>query len=84
MMNKNKIFEAIEETYKEMEVKDSIIKFIEDKAHEKLEEASLERDYIERMLEDLEYEKAISTLNSLIESLEGGYCTILNKIEGKI
>lgn len=79
----NKIFEAIEGTYKEMEVKDSIIKFIEDKAHEKLEETSLERDYIERMLEDHEYEKVISTLNSLIESLEGGYCAILNKIEGQ-
>ena len=67
-----------------MEAKDGIIKFIEKKAHEKLEEASLERDFIERMLDDCEYEKVISTLNSLIESLEGGYCAILDKIEGKI
>ena len=63
---------------------EELLKFIKNKSHEKLEEASLERDFIERMLEDCEYEEVISTLNSLIESLEGGYCAILNKIEGKI
>lgn len=76
----HKLANAIGEDIRKRE---ELLKFIEKKAHEKLEEASLERDFIERMLEDGEYKKVISTLNSLIESLEGGYCAILNKIEGQ-
>ena len=79
---KDKIFGAIFEAMEAMEKKEEMISFIDKKAHEKLEEASLERDYIECLYEDGRYEDVISKLNSIIESLEGGYCAILNKIEG--
>ena len=79
---KDKIFGAIYEAMDEMKKKEEMISFIDKKCHEKLEEASLERDSIECLYEDCRYEEVISKLNSIIESLEGGYCAILNKIEG--
>lgn len=56
-------------------------KFIIDVCHEKLEEAPRHEHSIERLLEDNQYEKVISRLKFIIESLEGGYCRILNKLE---
>lgn len=81
-MNKNRIFEAIEEIYKTIDIKDDIIKFIEHKAHEKLlVYSSLEKVYVDEMIEDGRYEEVIDKLKSVIEELEGGYCVILDKIE---
>lgn len=57
-------------------------KFITDICHTKLEEAPRHEHSIQRLLEDNQYEKVINRLESIIESLEGGYCRILDKLEG--
>lgn len=65
--------------------RDELISYIEDKAHEKLlVYSSLDREKLDEMIEDGRYEEAIDKLQSVIEELEGGYCVILDKIEGKI
>ena len=64
--------------------RDELISYIEDKAHEKLlVYSSLDREEIDEMIEDGRYEEVINKLQSVIEELEGGYCVILDKIEGK-
>ena len=78
------VYKALNDVVSDFYKKYDIIKYIENKAHEKLEEASLERDYIECMIEDGRYEEVISKLQSVIEELEGGYCAILDKIEGRL
>lgn len=68
-----------------LDIKANIIEFIKYIAHDKLlVYSSLEKERIETLIEDGNYEEAISSLQSIIEELEGGYCKILDKIEGKI
>lgn len=47
-------------------------------AHDRLEAASTDRQELEDKREDAEPEDIISTLESIIDYLEGGFCQILN------
>jgi hypothetical protein len=68
-----------------LDIKANIIEFAKYIAHDRLLVcSSLEKERIETLIEDGNYEEAISSLQSIIEELEGGYCKILDKIEGKI
>lgn len=80
----------METIYKELDklvasgyLKDNIIAYVKHQAHEHLIQSSIDKDKIEKLIEDCRYKEAISKLQSIIESLEGGYCVILDKIEGK-
>ena len=67
-----------------LDVKDDTVEFVKHIAHDRLLiYSSLEQERIETLIEDGDYEEAISNLRSIIELLEGGYCRILDKIEGK-
>ena len=77
------IYKALNDVVSDFYKKDDIIKYIESKAHEKLQcYNNLDKVYIEEMIEDGRYEEVISKLQSVIEELEAGYCVILDKIEG--
>ena len=66
-----------------LEIKNDTIEFVKYIAHDRLlTYSSLEKECIENLIEDGDYEEAISNLRSIIEQLEGGYCRILDKIEG--
>ena len=66
-------------------IKDDTIEFVKYIAHDRLlTYSSLEKEHLETLIEDGDYEEAIDNLRSIIEQLEGGYCRILDKIEGKI
>ena len=68
-----------------LEIKNDAIEFVKYIAHDRLlTYSSLEEEHIETLIEDGDYEEAIDNLRSIIEQLEGGYCRILDKIEGKI
>lgn len=68
-----------------LDIKSDIIEFVKYITHDRLLVcSSLEKERIETLIEDGDYEEAISSLQSIIEELEGGYCKILDKIEGKI
>lgn len=80
----------METIYKELDkliasgyLKDNIIAYVKHQAHEHLIQSSIDKDKIEELIKDCKYKEAISKLQSIIESLEGGYCVILDKIEGK-
>lgn len=60
----------------------NLIDYITQISHTKLIDASIEKEKIDELIEDCQYEEVISKLMSIIECLEGGYCNILNKIEG--
>lgn len=67
-----------------LEIKNDTIEFIKYIAHDRLlTYSSLEKECIENLIEDGDYEEAINNLRSIIEQLEGGYCRILDKIEGE-
>lgn len=67
-----------------LEIKNDTIEFVKYIAHDRLRTySSLEKECIETLIEDGDYDEAISSLQSIIEELEGGYCRILDKIEGK-
>lgn len=79
----DKIIEEILKLGKQLEAKDDTIEFVKYIAHDRLLiYSSLEKECIENLIEDGDYEEAISNLRSIIEQLEGGYCRILDKIEG--
>lgn len=68
-----------------LDAKDDTIEFVKYIAHDRLlTYSSLENEHIETLIEDGNYEEAIDNLRSIIEQLEGGYCRILDKIEGKV
>ena len=78
------VYNALNDVSSDIYKKDDIIKYIESKAHDKLQcYSNLDRENIDTMIEDGRYEEVISKLQSVIEELEGGYCAILNKIEGQ-
>ena len=61
----------------------NLINDIKQEAHKRLLiYSSLEKECIDEMIEDGHYEKVIDKLQSVIEQLEGGYCKILDIIEG--
>lgn len=67
-----------------LEIKNDTIEFVKYIAHDRLlTYSSLEKECIENLIEDGDYEEAINNLRSIIEQLEGGYCRILDKIEGE-
>lgn len=71
------------EMFKESRQNINLIKDIKQEAHERLLIYSLlEKECIDEMIEDGHYEKVINKLQSVIEQLEGGYCKILDIIEG--
>lgn len=81
----NNILKEVNKLGDLLDTKDDTIEFIKHIAHDKLLVcSSLEEERIETLIEDGNYEEAISSLQSIIETLEGGYCRILDKIEGKI
>lgn len=81
----DKIIGEILKLGKQLDTKDDIIEFVKYIAHDRLLiYSSLEKECIENLIEDGDYEEAIRNLRSIIEQLEGGYCRILDKIEGKI
>lgn len=80
----DKIIEEILKLGKQLDTKDDIIEFVKYIAHDRLLiYSSLEKEHLETLIEDGDYEEAIDNLRSIIEQLEGGYCRILDKIEGK-
>ena len=81
----DKIIEEILKLGKQLDTKDNTIEFTKHIAHDRLLAcSSCEKERIETLIEDGDYDEAISSLQSIIEELEGGYCRILDKIEGKI
>lgn len=81
----SKILKEVNKLGKVLDIKDDTIAFVKHTAHEKLlAYSSLDREKLEEMIEDDRYEEVIDKLQSLIEELEGGYCKILDKIEGRI
>ena len=50
-------------------------------AHERLLMASMDRQELENIKEDVEPEDIINTLESIIEYLEGGFCRILDELK---
>ena len=68
-----------------LDIKNDTIEFAKYIARDRLlVYSTLEQECIETLIEDGDYEEAISNLRSIIEQLESGYCRILDKIEGKI
>ena len=66
-----------------LDIKNDTIEFTKYIAHDRLlVYSTLEQECIETLIENGDYEEAISNLKSIIEQLESGYCRILNKIEG--
>ena len=79
----DKIIGEILNLGKLLDTKDDVIEFVKYIAHDRLLiYSSLEKECIENLIEDGDYEEAIRNLRSIIEQLEGGYCRILDKIEG--
>ena len=75
--------EITNEMFKESRQNINLIKDIKQEAHKRLLiYSSLEKECIDEMIEDGHYEKVINKLQSVIEQLEGGYCKILDIIEG--
>lgn len=77
------IYKELNKIISNVYLKDDIIAYVKHQAHEHLIQSSIDKDKIEELIEDCEYEEVISKLQSIIEYLEGGYCVILDKIEGK-
>lgn len=77
------IYKELNKLISNVYLKDDIIAYAKHQAHEHLIQSSIDKDKIEALIEDCKYEEAISKLQSIIEYLEGGYCVILDKIEGK-
>lgn len=68
-----------------LEIKDNTLEFVKNIAHDRLLiYSSLEQERIETLIKCGDYEEVINSLKSIIEQLEGGYCKILDKIEGRI
>lgn len=81
----NNILKEVNKLGDLLETKDDTIEFVKYIAHYRLLAcSSSEKERIETLIEDGDYDEAISSLQSIIEVLEGGYCKILDKIEGKI
>lgn len=81
----NRILKEISKLGEVLDIKDDTIEFVKHTAHEKLlAYSSLDREKLDELLEDGHYEEVIGKLQSVIEELEGGYCKILDKIEGRI
>ena len=81
----NNILKEVNKLGKLLDAKDDAIEFVKYIAHDRLLAFStLEKEHLETLIEDGDYEEAIDNLRSIIEQLEGGYCRILDKIEGKI
>jgi hypothetical protein len=79
----NNILKEVNKLGDLLEIKNDTIEFVKYIAHEKLlAYSSLDRDKLDEMIEDGRYEEVIIKLQSVIEELEGGYCRILDKIEG--
>lgn len=75
--------EITNELFKESRQNINLISNIKQEAHKRLLiYSSLEKECIDEMIEDGHYEKVIDKLQSVIEQLEGGYCKILDIIEG--
>lgn len=75
--------EITNELFKESRQNINLINDIKQEAHKRLLiYSSLEKECIDEMIEDGHYEKVIDKLQSVIEQLEGGYCKILDMIEG--
>lgn len=80
----NNILKEVNKLGKLLDAKDDAIEFVKYIAHDRLLAFStLEKEHLETLIEDGDYEEAIDNLRSIIEQLEGGYCRILDKIEGK-
>lgn len=76
------IYKELDKLISNSHLKDDIIAYVRHQAHEHLIYSSIDKNKIEELIEDCKYEEAISKLQSIIEYLEGGYCVILDKIEG--
>lgn len=79
----NNILKEVNKLGDLLEIKNDTIEFVKHTAHEKLLAlSSSDREKLDEMIEDGRYEEVIDELQSVIEELEGGYCRILDKIEG--
>lgn len=80
----NNILKEVNKLGDLLEIKNDTIEFVKYIAHDRLLTFStLEKEHLETLIEDGDYEEAIDNLRSIIEQLEGGYCRILDKIEGE-
>jgi hypothetical protein len=77
------IYKELNKLISNVYLKDDIIAYVKQQAHEHLIQSSIDKDKVEELIKDCKYKEAISKLQSIIEWLEGGYCVILDKIEGK-
>ena len=77
-----KLADVANQLFREFNYKNILISRIENLSHACLEHSSLEKSKLETLIEDHNYEEAINKLESIIESLDGGYCKILDIIEG--
>ena len=81
----NNILKEVNKLGDVLDIKNDTIEFTKYIAHDRLlVYSTLEKECIETLIEDGDYEEAISNLKLIIEQLESGYCRILNKIEGHI
>jgi hypothetical protein len=79
----NNILKEVNKLGDLLEIKNDTIEFVKYIAHDRLlVHSTSEKEHIETLIEDGDYEEAIDNLRSIIEQLESGYCRILNKIEG--
>ena len=77
-----KLADITNQLFKEFNHKNTLLCRIENLSHACLEHSSLEKNDLEKLIEDCNYDEAINKLESIIESLEAGYCKILDIIEG--
>lgn len=77
------IYKELNKLISNVYLKDDIIAYVKHQAHEHLIQSSIDKDKVEELIKDCKHKEAISKLQSIIEWLEGGYCVILDKIEGK-
>ena len=77
-----KLADITNQLFKEFNYKNNLLSKIESLSHACLEHSSSEISKLEELIEDCNYEEVIRKFESIIESLEGGYCKILDMIEG--
>ena len=77
-----KLADITNQLFKEFNHKNTLLCRIENLSHACLEQSSNEINKLEELIEDCNYEEVIKKFESIIECLEGGYCKILDIIEG--
>lgn len=61
------IYKELNKLISNVYLKDDVIAYVKHQAHEHLIQSSIDKDKIEELIEDCEYEEVISKLQSIIE-----------------